>query len=148
VALFGLKDVKDLRMPVDKKWFKERLKAARMTQTEIARRFGVDRSAISLLLRGGRDLKMDEVVVMAQALQVRLPEIYQKFELPLPANVIDDGIIYAHAAAGTPTRKMVVFLDVELAQKMQAKVARTKGTTIERYLVSLIEADLAPKKRP
>jgi transcriptional regulator with XRE-family HTH domain len=64
-------------MPIDTKWFKDRIADKRMSQRGLARALGIDSGALSLTLRGLRGMKMTEAADIARLLGVPVDEVIQ-----------------------------------------------------------------------
>ena len=62
-------------MPVNTKWFRDRLTDQRMSQRGLARQLGLDPAAVSLTLRGKREMKIAEAVAIARLLGVPADEV-------------------------------------------------------------------------
>lgn len=63
--------------PVDTDWFRDRLAAVGMTQRQLARKLALDPSAVSLMLRGRRQVKLAEAKELADALAVQVDEVME-----------------------------------------------------------------------
>lgn len=59
---------------IDREWFVNQLKEKRMTQSDLARALGLDKSAVNRLLSGKRGLKAHEQDKIAQILGLSLEE--------------------------------------------------------------------------
>ena len=64
-------------MPVDTQWFRERLADQRMSQRGLARQLGIDPAAVSLTLRGKREMKIAEAVAIARLLGVPADDVME-----------------------------------------------------------------------
>lgn len=64
-------------MPVQTQWFRDRLAERRMSQRALARAMGLDSAAVSLMLRGRREMKISEAVEIAQLLGRPADEIME-----------------------------------------------------------------------
>lgn len=64
-------------MPVDTKWFRDRIADQRMSQRGLARQLGLDAAAVSLMLRGKREMKIAEAAAIARLLGVPADEVMQ-----------------------------------------------------------------------
>jgi DNA-binding Xre family transcriptional regulator len=62
-------------MPINTKWFRARLSDREMSQRELARRMGLDSAAVSLMLRGQRQMKLTEAAEIARLLGVPAEEV-------------------------------------------------------------------------
>ena len=65
-------------MPVNTKWFQDRLADQRMSQRGLARAMGLDPAAISLTLRGKREMKIAEAAAIARLLGVPADEVMEQ----------------------------------------------------------------------
>lgn len=68
---------------MDTVWFKRRMKDIGLTQDELGARLGRDRSSTSKLLSGGVQVKVRQVPVLADALQVTIPEMLRRLGIDL-----------------------------------------------------------------
>ncbi|CAB4121878.1 HTH_XRE domain containing protein [uncultured Caudovirales phage] len=64
-------------MPVDTKWFRDRLDDRRMSQRGLARQLGLDAAAVSLMFRGKREMKIAEAAAIARLLGVPADEVME-----------------------------------------------------------------------
>jgi len=64
-------------MPVDTKWFRDRLADQRLSQRGLARQLGLDPAAVSLTLRGKREMKIAEAAAIARLLGVPADEVME-----------------------------------------------------------------------
>jgi len=62
-------------MPVDTRWFRDRLADRQMSQRGLARALGLDAAAVSLMLRGKRAMRMTEAADIARLLGVPAGEV-------------------------------------------------------------------------
>lgn len=62
-------------MSVDTQWFKDRLAEKRLSQRGLARNLGLDAAAISLTLRGRREMKLSEAASIAMLLGTPVEEV-------------------------------------------------------------------------
>lgn len=62
-------------MAVDTKWFRDRIADQRMSQRGLARQLGLDAAAVSLMLRGKREMKIAEAAAIARLLGVPADEV-------------------------------------------------------------------------
>lgn len=62
-------------MTVNTQWFKDRLNERRLSQRGLAKLMGLDSSAISLMLRGRREMKMTEAAQLAALIGVPAEEV-------------------------------------------------------------------------
>jgi len=62
-------------MSVDTKWFRDRLAERQMSQRGLARLLGMDAAAVSLLLRGRRNMRIAEAAEIARLLGVPAEEV-------------------------------------------------------------------------
>lgn len=69
---------------VDTRWFQDRLRDRQLSQRQLAARMKLDASAISLLLRGKREVKNAEAADIAQILGVPLNEVLAHFGIEVP----------------------------------------------------------------
>jgi transcriptional regulator with XRE-family HTH domain len=62
---------------MDTKWFRDRLADRQMSQRALARAMGLDAAAVSLMLRGRREMKLTEAAEIARLLGVPADEVLQ-----------------------------------------------------------------------
>lgn len=62
-------------MPIDTRWFRDRLADKRMSQRGLARFMGIDPAAVSLTLRGKREMKIAEAAQIARLLGVPADDV-------------------------------------------------------------------------
>ncbi len=62
-------------MAVDTKWFRDRLADRGMSQRGLARLLGLDAAAVSLMLRGKREMKLTEAAEVARLLGVPADDV-------------------------------------------------------------------------
>jgi transcriptional regulator with XRE-family HTH domain len=62
-------------MPIDTQYFKDRLADRRMSQRELARKLGIDHSAVSLMLRGKRRMTLTEAADIARLIGAPASEV-------------------------------------------------------------------------
>lgn len=74
------KDVKRCKsntMTINTDWFKNLMADRRLSQRELAKKIGIDHSALSLALRGKRQMKMTEAADLARLLGVPVAEVME-----------------------------------------------------------------------
>jgi len=64
-------------------WFKDRLAEKKLSQRGLARLLGVDAAAVSLMLRGLREMKIDEAKHIAVILGVSVEEVLAHVSMPI-----------------------------------------------------------------
>jgi hypothetical protein len=64
-------------MPIDTSWFKGRLADQKLSQRGLARQLGLDPAAVSLTLRGKREMKIAEAAAIARLLGVPADEVME-----------------------------------------------------------------------
>lgn len=62
---------------VDTQWFRDKLAARHMSQRGLARAMGLDAAAVSLMLRGKRQMKLQEAAEVARLMGVPAEDILQ-----------------------------------------------------------------------
>ena len=60
---------------IDTKWFRDKLSDRQMSQRALARAMGLDAAAVSLMLRGKREMKIQEAAEVARLMGVPAEEI-------------------------------------------------------------------------
>lgn len=73
----------DVVMPIDTRWFTDRLDERRMSQRQLAKLMGLDSAAVSLMLRGKRRMSMEEAAQIAVLLQSSTQEVLEAAGVPL-----------------------------------------------------------------
>lgn len=63
--------------PVDTQWFRDKLAERKMSQRGLARAMGLDAAAVSLMLRGRREMKLREAAEVARLMGVPAEDILQ-----------------------------------------------------------------------
>jgi transcriptional regulator with XRE-family HTH domain len=64
-------------MPIQTQWFRDRIADKRMSQRALARAMGLDAAAVSLMLRGKREMKLTEAAEIARLLGVPAQEVIE-----------------------------------------------------------------------
>lgn len=64
-------------------WFKDRLAEKKLSQRGLAKLLGVDAAAVSLMLRGLREMKIDEAKQIAVILGVSVEEVLAHVSMPI-----------------------------------------------------------------
>lgn len=64
-------------MPIDTDWFKDRLADKRLSQRGLARAMGLDAAAVSLMLRGRREMKLTEAAEIARLLGIPAQDVLE-----------------------------------------------------------------------
>lgn len=73
---------------IDTNWFTRQLADAQLSQRQLAKKMGVDPSAISLMFRGRREMRMTEAAEIASLIGVPVADVLQHAGLPMaPASV-------------------------------------------------------------
>ena len=62
-------------MPIDTRWFQDLLADRRISQRGLAKKFGLDPAAVSLMFRGKRRMQMHEAADVARLLGVTLDDV-------------------------------------------------------------------------
>lgn len=71
-------------MAMNTKWFQDRVRDAQMSQNRLATLLGVDKSALSLMFNGKREMKMDEAARIAEVLSLPLDEVMAHAGVKVP----------------------------------------------------------------
>lgn len=88
---------------------KELLARHGMSQTELARLLGRDKSVVTLLLQGKRQLKAEEALLIAQALSVPVAEVIGNAKNDAPSQVNEGMLIpFQHEPLATKKAKDVI----------------------------------------
>lgn len=64
-------------MPIQTQWFRDRLADKRLSQRGLARAMGIDAAAVSLMLRGRREMKLTEAAEIARLLGVPAQDVLE-----------------------------------------------------------------------
>ena len=67
-----------LAQPEDKNLIRQRIRELDLNQTEIARRLNLDRSAVTYIINGKRQIKAQEVIPLAEILQIEPIELLKE----------------------------------------------------------------------
>ena len=89
--------------PIEPHWFKERLAALKMSQRQLAIRLSLDHAAVSLMLRGKRQMSMDEAKQLADILLVPVTEVMRRAGIEVLDDVRKVPIAGYIGTAGTVT---------------------------------------------
>jgi transcriptional regulator with XRE-family HTH domain len=100
---------------VNTRWFQDKVRDAQMSQNRLAQLLGIDKSALSLMFNGKREMKMDEAARLAEVLSLPLDEVM------------------AHAGVKVPKgpRSIAVIGTVDASMEVHAKKAGGRVTAIE-----------------
>ena len=71
---------------IDAKWFRARLKDARLTQRALAKQLGIDPAQVTHLFAGRRRMQLDEATVIAQFLNTTVEDVLNHAGLPVQAD--------------------------------------------------------------
>jgi DNA-binding XRE family transcriptional regulator len=71
-------------MTVNTRWFQDRVRDADMSQTKLAKLLGIDKSALSLMFNGKREMKMDEAVRIAEVLGLPIDDVMAHAGVKVP----------------------------------------------------------------
>lgn len=104
----------------DRQWFAHRIRAAGLTQRAIADRLGRDESAVSLMLRGRRRIKLDEASELAVMLGttyeevvehagVKVPDLGSSGTMPITGYVDSDSAVHMKRPSVGPRKTPVPF---------------------------------------
>jgi transcriptional regulator with XRE-family HTH domain len=97
---------------VDKRWFQDRMADADVTQRRVAEELGIDPSAMTNLLNGKRNPRVEEVLIMAKTLRVSKEAVLAHMGLqssaavpgesstPVIGWVDDDGVLHEGKVEG------------------------------------------------
>jgi DNA-binding XRE family transcriptional regulator len=70
-------------MTIDTKWFRERLADAGLSQRQLSKKLGLDRSAISLTFSGKRRMRFEEAAEIARLLGLPVAEVLENAGVPI-----------------------------------------------------------------
>jgi len=68
---------------VNTRWFKEKLDEKKLSQRSLAKRLGIDPSAVSLMLRGKRDIRLEEAIELSKILGLPRDDVLAQVGLDL-----------------------------------------------------------------
>lgn len=122
-------------MSVDTKWFRDRLTDQRMSQRGLARQLGLDPAAISLTLRGKREMKIAEAAAIARLLGVPADEVMRHAGVRIGSEgkmVLVCSHMDASAEVHTETTGLTVpHPGGDLPETLTAIQCRTAGTDLD-----------------
>ena len=123
-------------MAVDTRWFRDRLADQRMSQRALARNLGLDAAAVSLMLRGKRQMKISEAAAIAQLLGVPADDVMAHAGVRIasrntmvPVSGWMDGTAEVHV--DMKSGQAVPHPGGDLPDEAGAAVCRTAGTDLE-----------------
>ena len=76
-------------MAIDQNWFIGRMKDAGLSQRKLSTMFSNSPGTMSAILLGNRNLQLEEVPVVAQALGVTVEELMRRLGISIPAATAD-----------------------------------------------------------
>lgn len=126
-------------MPIDTKWFRRKLTEREMSQRELARRMGIDSAAVSLMLRGQRQMKLTEAAEIARLLGVPADEVLthagvrlssKGSEVPITGTMDAHGEVHWSAGLGTTAAPAG-----EFTKAIQCRTAGTPLDYMDRWLL-------------
>lgn len=118
---------------MDTKWFRDRLADRQMSQRALARAMGLDAAAVSLMLRGKREMKLNEAAEIARLLGVGADDVLQAAgvrissggeQIPIIGWVDGVGEAHWHADGSVPHP------GAGLPAAINAVVCRTAGSAL------------------
>ena len=122
-------------MSVDTNWFRNKLADQRMSQRGLAKALGVDPAAVSLTLRGRREMKIAEAAAIARLLGVPADEVMERAGVHVtsknalvPITAWMDGTAELHM--DTASKKSVPHPGGDLPEECYAAICRTDGTDL------------------
>lgn len=122
-------------MPVNTAWFRSRLADQKMSQRALARQLGLDPAAVSLTLRGKREMKIAEAVSIARLLGVPADEVMRHSGVNIASNgkkVLVCSFMDAAAEVHTEATGMTVpHPGGDLPDSLMAIQCRTAGTDLD-----------------
>lgn len=121
-------------MPINTKWFRTKLSDREMSQRELARRMGLDSAAVSLMLRGQRQMKLTEAAEIARLLGVPAEEVLANAGVHLGAGgaqVQIAGTMDGHGEVSWATGLGKVTLPGPVGSATKAIQCRTAGTPLD-----------------
>lgn len=126
-------------MPINTAWFKARIADKRLSQRGLARLLGIDHGALSLTLRGKREMKMHEAAEIARLLGVPAEDVIENAGVRiqsggtmLPISGFVDGHGEVHCAQGLgqvkhPGGELPADLTVHLCETGSSDMAHMDG---------------------
>lgn len=131
------------KIEVNKDWFQSNLNNKRQSQTALAKFMGLDKSALSRILSGGRKMQMDEATLIAQFFAVPVSEVLKHAGASVDVTGLPTKLILAsiidHAG-------MVARLDdaKTLPQSLIDRAHAALAWTNERVIAAQIRAATGP----
>lgn len=122
-------------MAVDTKWFRERLADQRMSQRGLARSLGLDPAAVSLTLRGKREMKIAEAAAIARLIGVPADEVMRHAGVRIGSDgkmVLVCSYMDASAEVHTESTGLTVpHPGGDMPERLTAIQCRTAGTELD-----------------
>ncbi len=137
-------------MPIQTQWFKDRLAERRMSQRDLARHMGLDSAAISLMLRGKRNMKISEAAEIAQLLGRPAAEIMEAAGVQTGGTEVGvtsfvDGLAEVHACDDEPMMR-VQHPGGDLPADVMVTQCRTAGSALDYMDGWLLFSSMAPER--
>ncbi len=85
---------------IDKKWFQDRIRDAGFSQSDLARQLEIDRSAMSLMLSGKRNMRLEEAARIAGILSLDVDDVLTRAGVRLPTSATTVSIVGTVDARG------------------------------------------------
>lgn len=122
-------------MPINTAWFRDRIADRQMSQRALARAMGMDAAAISLMLRGKREMKLTEAAEIARLIGVPVSDVLQNAGVRTFSSSIQiigwvDGHGEGHCMLHDPLGT-VPHPGAELPGNLNAVQCRTAGTELD-----------------
>jgi predicted transcriptional regulator len=122
-------------MSVDTKWFRDRLADQRLSQRGLARQLGLDSAAVSLMLRGKREMKIAEAAAIARLIGVPADEVMRHAGVQISSKgemVLVSAYMDASAEVHAESTDMTVpHPGGDLPETLTAIQCRTAGTALD-----------------
>lgn len=123
-------------MPIKTQWFRDRLADRKMSQRALAKQLGLDSSAVSLMFRGKREMKISEAIEIARLLGRTPDEVIEAAGADMQNSgqkVMIDGFMDAsgevHLESGE--REFVPHPGGDLPAEIRAARCQTAGSPLE-----------------
>lgn len=122
-------------MPINTAWFRDRIADRQMSQRALARAMGLDSSAVSLLLRGKREMKLTEAAEIARLIGVPVSDVLENAGVRMSgASVQITGYVDGHGEGHCMLHEPIATIPhpgADLPGNINALQCRTAGTELD-----------------
>lgn len=141
-------------MTIDTQWFRDRLEQRKLSQRGLAKLMGLDQAAVSLLLRGKREMRLEEAAQIAVLLNSTTNDVLEAAgvrvtgadrKVKVMGHMTGDGSVVLEgegmhdmvpAPAGLPAN----------AAAIQCRTARSEQELVDGWLYFLSEDQINPER--